>query len=445
MITRNEESRTQHRRSTLLKNATCISLSPPAIEHVDLRIRNGVVAERAASLRALPREEVVDLSGRIIMPGMVNAHTHLYSALARGMTGPKRSPVNFLEILKSIWWKLDRTLDEESIHYSALAGCIDAIRSGTTTLVDHHSSPNSIDKSLDNIADAMLRVGVRGILCYETTDRGGRKRRDKGLDENERFVERHQNHPWLRGTIGAHASFTLGNDTLDELATRAHSHDCGIHIHVAEDRADVLNATSIHHTTIARRLHNVGLLMPRTILAHGVHLSPAEFRLINAQQAWLVHNPRSNMNNAVGYAPLTRFGANAALGTDGFPADMFEECAMGFFRNRESQYKTGFSRMPEMLHAGQRLVSDFFGREIGTLRPGSAADLIVLEYIPPTPLTAANLAGHFLFGMKSGTVRSVMVNGEWSMLNGDISGIDETVVMGEAAAVARRLWKRLSR
>jgi putative selenium metabolism protein SsnA len=445
----------------ILRNAQALTLSPVSIGRTDIRVQDGRVAARAKSLRPLEGEETVDLSGKLIMPGMVNAHTHLYSALARGMPAPNRSPRNFLQILKKVWWKLDEALDEESIYYSALVGCMDAIRSGTTTLIDHHSSPNYIIESLEAIADATLRVGVRAILCYETTDRGGRKRRDAGLDENERFIERYRNHRSLRGTAGAHASFTLNDDSMELLGELARMYDCGVHIHVAEDKADVMDATQQRHPErspdasqsrqsrrmnmegLVSRLAAFGILTDKSILAHGVHLTQPELRRIETAGAWLVHNPRSNMNNAVGYAPLRWFGRNSALGTDGFPSDMFEECKMGFFRNQESSHKVPFNRLPEMLQAGQRLVGSFFGKEFGTLAVGSAADLIVLDYVPPTPMEDGNLLGHFLFGMNAGMVESVMVNGEWQMVNGELVGIDEEKVMGEATNVARKLWRRM--
>lgn len=428
----------------LLKNATLLTLSPVAFERADLRVESDSVTSRVTSLRPRKGEEVVDLTGMYIMPGMVNAHTHLYSALSRGMAAPRQSPANFVQILKNIWWKLDESLDEESIYYSALVGSIEAVKLGTTTLVDHHASPNAIVGSLDIIKQAMSEAGLRGVLCYETTDRGGRRRRDAGLVENESFVRRHVGDTQFRGTIGAHASFTLNDETLWAIGELAEAYKCGVHIHVAEDKADVRDAKK-RGIDIVRRLKRLGSLTPKSILAHGVHLSRNQLAVIGDSEAWLVHNPRSNMNNAVGYAPLRWFGNHSAFGTDGFPADMFEESKIGYFRNQESNHKVGFARLPEMLQAGQKLVSSFFGRDFGGLDPGSPADLIVLDYHPPTPLTRRNLTGHFLFGMNSGMVRHTMVNGEWRMWNREVIGMDEEVIMSKAQQAAARLWKRMER
>jgi putative selenium metabolism protein SsnA len=429
----------------LLRNGTVLILSPCRVDCVDLRVQDGTVTASAKNLRPQKGEEIVDLAGKYVMPGMVNAHTHLYSALARGMAGPKQSPKNFLGILRQIWWKLDEALDDEVTYYSALVGSIEALRYGTTTLIDHHASPNAIRNSLDTIKNAIGVVGLRGVLCYETTDRGGRKRRDAGLEENERFVIENTNNSHFRGSIGAHASFTLNDDALQALGDLARMYDCGVHLHVAEDKADIEDAARKWRTDMVKRLQRFGLLTHKSILAHGVHLSKSQLAAVEETGAWVIHNPRSNMNNAVGYAPLNWFGERSALGTDGFPADMFEESKFGFFRNQESEHRVEFDRLPRMLQAGQKLVSSFFGREFDTLRVGAPADLIVLDYNPPTPLTSGNLLGHFLFGMNSGMVVHTMVDGEWRMWNGELVGIDEEKIMRESAVVARKLWKRMSK
>lgn len=429
----------------LIKNATLLVLSPPRVEHKDVRIKGGLVIESSASLRADGGEEIVDLSGRYLLPGMINAHTHLYSSLARGMDAPTRSPKNFLEILKKVWWKLDEALDDEAIYYSALVGSIEALKFGTTTLVDHHSSPNSISGSLDLIKESMNVVGLRGVLCYETTDRGGKSRRDDGLRENERFADANRTNPDFRASIGAHASFTLNDDSIEEIGKLSRSSGCGVHIHVAEDRADVDDARKKRRSGIVARLKKHGLLSRKSILAHGVHLSRNEVNVIGKSGAWLVHNPRSNMNNTVGYAPLDWLPRSTALGTDGFPADMFDEARLGFFNNQESSHRVPMFRFPEMLQAGQRLVSSVFNREFGSFKPGAVADFIVLDYNPPTPLNANNLASHFLFGMNSGTVVHSMVRGEWRMWNREVVGMDEEEIFSRASKVAERLWKRIEK
>jgi putative selenium metabolism protein SsnA len=427
----------------ILKNIKAVVLNPPSMKDCDIRIVDGEIVNVAPSLRPVRGEETVDLSGKIVMPGFVNSHTHLYSTLSRGMPGPKESPRNFVEILRKVWWKLDEALDEESIYYSVLLGAMESLKFGTTTLVDHHASPNHIKGSLDIIKDAMSRVGLRGVLCYETTDRGGMKRRDLGLDENERFLTENTSNSRFRGTIGAHASLTLADDSLRMLGELSEMYDGGVHIHVAEDRADVLDSEKKYRLNLIDRLKNFGILRKKSILAHGIHLTEKQLSQIDRSGAWLVHNPRSNMNNSVGYAPLKWFGQRSALGTDGFPANMFEEAKFGYFRNAESQFRTEFSRIPAMLHNGQQLVSEFFGRPFGRFAKGSPADLVVLDYNPPTPLHTKNLHGHVLFGLNATSVQHVMVNGNWVLWDRQLRGIDEQAVAEKASKVALKLWKRM--
>ena len=429
--------------SLLLKNAKAVVLDPPSVDECDIRIDDGDITDRAPRLNAKHGEEKIELQGRIVMPGFVCSHTHLYSALSRGMPPPRSAPKNFIEILRKIWWKLDEALDEESIYYSALVGAIEAVKFGTTTLIDHHASPNHIAGSLDIIKHAMSQVGLRGVLCYETTDRGGMKKRDLGLAENERFVTENASNSHFRGTIGAHAPMTLCNDSLTRLAELGRLYDCGVHIHVAEDKADVLDSLESHRTDIIDRLKKFGVLRKKSIFVHGVHLSKKQFGEIEKAGAWMIHNPRSNMNNAVGYAPLGWFGEHSALGTDGFPADMFEEAKYGFFRNAESDQRVEISRLPSLLHHGQRIASSFFGRPFGNLEKGSPADLVVLDYAPPTPLNSKNLHGHFLFGMNSTMVQHVIVGGSWIVWNKQIAGINEEAVMQKAAHQAKKLWSRM--
>ena len=309
--------------SILLQNSICLCLSPAAVERADLRIHGGKIVERASQLPVRRGEDVYDLRGKFILPGFVCGHTHLYSALSRGMPAPQESPDSFLAILTGVWWKLDRALDDESIYYSALVGAVDALRAGTTTLVDHHASPTAIHGSLDIIKEAIGEIGLRGILCYETTDRGGKKERDRGVMENERFIWANRENPFFRGLVGAHASFTLDDASLRLCGELAAASKTGVHIHVAEDSADVIDAEETYGCSIIDRLEKTGCLREHSVLAHAVHLSRNDIQRTQRANCWIIHNPRSNMNNAVGYAPVHLFGERTAIGTDGFPADMF--------------------------------------------------------------------------------------------------------------------------
>ena len=428
----------------LLKNTTSIILNPISIESVDIRIHNSNIVEKGKSLTLKKGEDVHDLAGRIVMPGLVNSHTHLYSALARGMAGPKEPPQNFLEILQKIWWKLDRALDEDSIYYSALVGAIDAVRCGTTTLIDHHASPKSITGSLDIIKEAMWEIGLRGVLCYEVTDRGGKKERDKGLEENERFIKDNRKNSQFRGMVGAHAAITMSNETLRLCGEMASKYKVGAHIHVAEDKADITDAEENYRCSVVDRLEEHGILRRDSILVHGVHLSAKELEKVRSAKSWIIHNPRSNMNNRVGYALLHLFGERAGLGTDGFPADMFEESKIGFYKRQDS-HETENVSMTQLLQNGQRLISEIYNHKFGTLEKGSAADLVILDYQPPTPMTIENLAGHFLFGMNSSMVESVMIDGKWVVKNRVLIGFDVESVYEKSKKVAKKLWEKMKK
>jgi putative selenium metabolism protein SsnA len=389
-------------------------------------------------------EKVVDLEGKLLLPGFVNAHTHLYSSLSRGMPMPSKAPSNFTEILKKIWWKLDVSLDEETIYYSALVGAIDAIKCGTTTLVDHHASPSSIIGSLDIVKRALKQVGIRGVLCYEVTDRGGKKKRDEGLEENERFIEGNKTDDYFRGYVGAHAAFTLSDESLHLCGEMAAKHKTGVHIHVSEDVCDVNDAEKNYGCTVIDRLAPHKILKKESILAHCVHLTLSEFETSRENECWLVHNPRSNMNNRVGYAKVHLFGDKLALGTDGFPSDMLEEAKFAFHKKRDSHTDENINYV-NLIAGGQKMISDIFGKKFGTFNEGAMADLVVMNYHEPTPMEKNNLLGHYLFGMQSSMVESVMVGGKWVMRNRIIPGINEDEIFAKSRLLARKLWKRMEK
>jgi putative selenium metabolism protein SsnA len=425
--------------NSVLKNGLCVTLSPLTLTRADLRISGRGVVEQGPGLQPAEGDIVEDLAGRIVMPGLVCSHTHLYSSLSRGMPPPGIPPSNFLEILQKIWWRLDRALDADMIYHSALAGALDAARCGVTTVVDHHASPNAIGGSLSLIAKALAEVGLRGVLCYETSDRDGIDRRDQGIAENGEFLAAHGSHGMYRGLVGAHASFTLSDESLQKLGEMAERFDTGVHVHLAEAGTDPQVTESKFGRRILDRFAASGILRARSVFAHCIHLTGDDFARLRVSGAWLVHNPRSNMNNRVGQAPLGAFGARAALGTDGFPPDMFEELRAAFFRNQEGGAGAGEVSL-QMLGNGHRLISEIFGRQFGDFRKDAPADLIVLDYVPPTPMTEENLSSHLLFGLRSSMVESVMVNGRWLIRHRKFVHLDERELLAGAADAAQRLW-----
>ncbi len=399
-------------------------------------IQDGKILEVGRARTATPRR---DCSGCLILPGNVCAHTHLYSSLARGMPFRLPAPENFLQILQRVWWRLDRALDERSIRASALVGGMDALLAGTTTIVDHHASPNAIDGSLDIIADALDALGLRSVLCYEVTDRDGPDRARAGLEENRRFLASTRSR--ARGLVGAHASFTLSADTLAACVELARVAGSGIHIHVAEDAADQRDAQWRFGQRVVHRLATAGALSDRTLVAHCVHVDDTEAAALVRRGVAIAHNARSNMNNAVGRAPVRRLGRRVVLGTDGLGGDMFTESSIAYWRAREDDIALGVTWPLERLAAGARLVGDLFKEPLlGRIEPGAPADLTVLEYVPPTSISDQNLAGHWMFGCSARHVRDVLVSGEFVVRDRRLSRIDQDELVTDAVAEAQRLW-----
>ncbi len=418
------------------------SLSPAVITAADVLIEDGRISSVGPAGTAGQPNQRIDCSGCLVIPGNVCAHTHVYSALARGMPYALEPPRNFVEILQRVWWRLDRALDEDSVRASALVGAMEALLAGTTTLVDHHASPNAIDGSLDVVADAFQSLGLRSVVCYEVSDRDGPERASAGVAETRRFLTS-KHGPLARGMVGAHASFTLSEETLAACVDVARSARVGIHVHAAEDAADEADSQARFGRRVAERLAEAGAMTPQTLLAHCVHLDVGECRLVRDAGVTVAHNARSNMNNGVGRTPLSRLGT-VAVGTDGIGSDMFEESRIGFFRLREDTLEAPFDWPLAHLAEGARLAGRIFGEPaLGTIAPGAPADLAILDYEPPAPIDGANLPGHWVFGLSSRAVRDVVVAGEVVVRDRRLTKVDQRELARSAAHDARRLWDRL--
>ncbi|MFN8094865.1 MAG: amidohydrolase family protein [Vicinamibacteria bacterium] len=351
----------------LLRDATLATLQPAAVERADLRIEAGRIVARARELASRAGEETVDLAGALVLPGFVNAHTHLYSALARGMPPPAEPPRSFVEILEKVWWRLDRALDEEAVRLSALVGAIDAARSGTTLLVDHHASPSFVRGSLDTVRRAVEEVGLRSVLCYETTDRNGVEGRDAGLAESAAFLAGGPA-ALTRARVGAHASFTLADESLGRLAAVARGAGSAIHVHVAEDRADVDDAVRRGAAGVVDRLRRHGLLVRDALLVHAVHLDEREASRESRTPEPGSSTARANMNNAVGRARVELFD-HAALGTDGMDEDLLAEARAAFLWMRDAGRPDAFAAAIRLVAGSHRLASALFGE---AFRSGSS-------------------------------------------------------------------------
>ena len=430
--------------TVMLTGGTVVrSLRPTIVEATDLALDGG----RIVPIDAVPEgTERLDCTGCLVVPGNVCAHTHLYSALARGMPYDLAPPRTFVEILQRVWWRLDRALDPATIRASALAGGMEALLAGTTTLIDHHASPAAVDGSLDIVAAALAELGIRSVLCYETSDRDGPEVARDGLAENARFLAASagRERPLARGMVGAHASFTLSDATLAACADLARTQRVGLHIHVAEDAADQRDAAARCGLRVVARLTDAEALDERSLLAHGVHLDADEIELVRAARATVVHNARSNMNNAVGRASLAALGDRVALGTDGIGADMFEEGRAAYFRRREEDLETGMTWPLDRLAEGTRVAGEAFDEPLlGHLVPGAPADVVILRYPAVTPVDASTLAAHWLFGIGAGTVRDVFVGGDPVVRDGRPVRVDPDALAAGTREGATRLWRRL--
>jgi putative selenium metabolism protein SsnA len=395
-------------------------------------------------------DRVVDAAGKVVMPGFINAHTHFYSAFARGL-GKSAPSADFREVLEHLWWRLDRTLTLEDCRVSALVTLIDAVRHGATTLVDHHASPGAVRGSLAALADAVADVGLRACLCYEVSDRDGAAIAADGIAENTGFISRclRDRDPHLRALFGLHASFTLTDPTLARAAAAGRELGVGFHVHVAEAAADQVDCVTNHGERVVERLDRHGILGPATIAAHCVHVNQREIDLLAESGTVVAHNPQSNMNNAVGTANVLAMlarGVTVALGTDAMTTDMLEELRAAIWaqRNATGNPSAAFGEAVGMLaRANPRLASALWGVAIGELAPGAAADVAVLDYEPPTPLGDDTWAGHLVFGMSQARVDTTIASGRVLMEGGRLClGVDEAAVMARARELAARVWER---
>jgi putative selenium metabolism protein SsnA len=410
------------------------------------------VGETAALEKAFPDDERIDAGGRLIMPGNICAHTHFYGAFARGMAIPGAPPRDFPEILGKLWWRLDRALQEEDVRYSALVCLVDAIKHGTTTLVDHHASPTAIEGSLDQIADAVTQAGLRTSLCYEVSDRNGMDEARAGIDENVRFLNAVQGseNPLLAASFGLHASLTLSNETLANCVAAAKGLGTGFHIHAAEGISDQEDSLQKSGIRVVERLHEAGILGPKSILVHCVHVDAWELERLRDTGTWVTHQPRSNMNNAVGVAPvetMLRGGIKVAMGNDGFSNNMWAEWKAAYLLHKvwqgDPRRMGGYEVMQMAVANNASLARVFWPKApLGELSPGAYADLILVDYYPFTDLTAGNLPWHILFGFEASAVVSTMAGGQWLMRDRELLTLDEAAIAAKARELSTKVWQR---
>jgi putative selenium metabolism protein SsnA len=445
----------------LITNATLVTWGddPQVLPGHALKIeadRIAALGPSASLASQYPDDEVLDARGQLVMPGNICAHTHFYGAFARGMAIPGPAPKDFPDILERLWWKLDKALTLEDVRYSALVCLVDAVKHGTTTLIDHHASPNAIDGSLDVIAEAAQQAGLRAVLCYEVTDRGGPEKARAGIAENVRFAQALSSrqssdagHELLASTFGLHASLTLSDATLE--ACRE-AWDGGFHVHVAEHEADEYDSLHKSGLRAVDRLHAFGLLGARSIAAHCVHIDQREAELLCQTGTWVTHQPRSNMNNAVGAADidgLLRYGVRVCLGNDGFSNAMWEEWKAAYLyhkaAHRDPRRAGGYAIIQMAVANNAALAGAFFpAAPLGVLAPGAFADLIFVDYHPTTPLSAGNLPWHILFGFEPSLVTATICSGRVLMHERNLLFLDEAEITARSRELAAQAWQRFA-
>jgi cytosine/adenosine deaminase-related metal-dependent hydrolase len=424
--------------SRYIHGGTLLHLDPPRVEKADILIIEGRIAGVGKGITMPVDCELVDASNRWIMPGLVVAHHHLYSALACGMPLPEESPSGFADMLDKIWWRLDRALDPDSIEVSALVGGLQCLRAGVTTVVDHHASPSFIQGSLELMDGALDSLGLRRVLCYEVTDRGGREQARDGLLAHAKLLA--QDGAGKRAImVGAHANFTLSDETLKAVGSLAREAGVGVHIHMAEAADD----ERLVGEPLVQRMERLGALLPGSILAHCVHLDADSLARVGDAGAWVSHQPRSNMNNGVGYAPVGDFPECTALGTDGIGADLFCELQSAWFRAQESGVPWSPDRWLQCLSAGSQLAGEKLGVKLGRIERGAEADLVFLDPVPGPDLSDSNLAAAFIFRLSAAAVRDVMLAGDWVLRDRQPTTLSATELDLRSGPAAQRLWERM--
>ena len=398
--------------------------------------------------KSYPNEEIIDVKGRVVMPGMICAHSHIYSAYARGMSVSKPTG-DFFEVLENLWWSLDRKITLEDVKLNAQTTYIDSIQNGVTTLIDHHSGPNSVTGSLFAIAEAAKELGVRTSLCYEVSDRDGHDIMLKEIEENINFIkacQKDDNNDMIKGLFGLHASFTISNDTLYKVKEAMEGVYNGYHIHVAEGIQDEYDSLKKYGRRVVERLHDFGILGDQTIAVHGVHANQREIEILKNTDTSVVHNPESNMNNAVGCPPIISMlkqGLRVGLGTDAYTNDMFESMKVAniLHSHHLCDPTVGFMETKAMqFDNNPKILSKYFKKDLGMLKKGAYADIITLDYDPLTPMNGDNWFGHALFGMTGRIVNDTIIAGKFVMKDREVLVADIASIKAKSRERAKQIW-----
>jgi cytosine/adenosine deaminase-related metal-dependent hydrolase len=417
-----------------LKNCTYIDSNTLAFSSTDILIeegKEGNIMFYNNKPAGITVAEEIDCKGMLVTHAFANGHHHAYSALARGMGVPKKIPVNFYEVLQYIWWTLDKCLDKDMIEASALATAVACAKNGVSFVIDHHASPMAIDNSLQIIADAFDKVGISHLLAYEISDRNGMDKAQKGLQETENYLQQHQ------ALVGLHASFTVGNDTLQQAVNLSRKYNTGLHIHVAEDGYDQDDCLKNYDMRVVERLQQHAVLESnKTILGHCLYLNKTEKAIIANSNAWVVQNMESNLNNRLGYFDSKDLGMRIMLGTDGMHSDMLQSARSVFLSGKDHESLSPMAVYQRFRNAHQYIKTNEF-------KGDAANNLVVLDYDTPTEINSSNFTEHFVYGISSKHIRHVISNGKLIVKNGMLTTINETEVFAFSKEMGKKLWSAM--
>lgn len=398
-----------------------------------------------------PDIEFIDAKGQVIMPAFINTHHHIYSAFARGISINNYNPSNFLEVLDGMWYNIDNHMNLKDTSLSAKATLISCIENGVTTVFDHHASYGQTKGSLMEIAKVAQDYGIRSCLCYEVSDRHGTQKMEEAVQENVDFIEyaKTDQSDMIKGMMGLHASFTLSDESLKYAVSKLPK-DVGFHVHVSEGYADVEDSLEKYGMRPVQRLEKLGVLGPKTLAIHCIHIDDNEMNILKATDTMVVHNPESNMGNAVGCPDTLGIyakGITYGLGTDGYTSDMCESYKVAniLHKHNKKNPNVAWVEIPTMLFENNvKIANRYFKTPLGMIKEGYAADIIIVDYDALTPMNADNLNSHILFGVNGNCVTSTICNGKVLMQDRKLIGINKREVLQECVVQAEDLWKRVN-
>jgi putative selenium metabolism protein SsnA len=438
----------------IIKNGILVTMDREhrILEGQGVAVEAGKIIEvdRTTTLKKKHRgAEVIDASGRIVMPGIVCSHSHLYGMLLRGASLNITPPSDFTQILQRVWWPMDEAMNFEDAYASALIACLEFAKSGVTTFADTYSGPNSITGVLDHIAKAVEEVGIRGFIAFEATERHSAEEGTKGVHENVRFAENRKPESKARPLFSIHASFTVSDSLIRQVKQLAQKHHAPITIHASEGLGDLHHNLENYGKRTVERLRDAGLLGRDVVLAHCVNLDDHEIDLVAETRTGIAHNPMSNMLNAVGIAPVLKMlsrKVTVGLGNDGYIFDMFENMRAAFLLQRVSSKNPNAIDPYTVLEMATINGAALYGvqNQVGSIEPGKRADIILIKpSILPTPLTTSSVVGHLINTVDGDDVETVLVDGKPIVKDKKLLTFDEDKAQSIAQTAAAKLWDRL--